>query len=198
MKPFLRKSLRTLVAPLPYLAGILVPLLFLKLMDANVHLIAASSIFIFAIARYTLLPILKDGLSIPRQEFHYAAYCNKVEAVKEFIQNGANPSEKDKKERTPLHYAASTRAIETMELLLENGADINCQDKKGLTPLSLAIKENSKDAVGLLLKSGANPHLINNKGQTAIEFLEDNIVDTMEVEDVIRMLKQAMEKTSEE
>lgn len=72
-----------------------------------------------------------------------------VEAVKKFIEYGANVNEKSNG-RTPLMLAARYNNTEIIKLLLEKGASLSTKDEKGLTALKYAEASNAKEAVELL------------------------------------------------
>ena len=77
---------------------------------------------------------------------HLAAKKNRLDLVKLFISNGADPNVKSGCEghyRTALHFAAENYNIEMVEYLIEFGADMFCKDINNFTPLDLVKKEYS-------------------------------------------------------
>lgn len=72
-----------------------------------------------------------------------------VEAVKKFIEYGANVNEKSNG-RTPLMLAARYNNVEIIKLLLDKGATLSVKDDKGLTALKYAEASNAKEAIELL------------------------------------------------
>lgn len=72
-----------------------------------------------------------------------------VEAVKKFIEYGADVNEKSNG-KTPLMLAARYNNIEIVKLLLEKGASKSIKDEKGNTALKYAEASNAKEAADLL------------------------------------------------
>jgi ankyrin repeat protein len=80
--------------------------------------------------------------------------------VKLLLDRGANPTERDSQDRTPLAAAVSANDLVSMKLLLEHGADANDADIFGMTPLMHAAGNNSPKAVEMLLAHGANVNAV--------------------------------------
>ena len=66
---------------------------------------------------------------------HKAAANGNIEAVKQYLDGGADVNAKDGGGWTPLHHAAEAGHKEIAELLIANGADVNAKDKLRWTPL---------------------------------------------------------------
>jgi len=75
--------------------------------------------------------------------------------VKMLLERGANPTERDNQQSTPLLAASAANDIMSIRLLLEHGADANDADSFGITPLMNAAGNNSLKAIELLLARGA-------------------------------------------
>ena len=69
-----------------------------------------------------------------------AAISGNIEAVKQYLDDGADVNTKDEVGRTPLHVAARKGHKEIAKLLIAEGADVNTKDENSLTPLDLAIQ----------------------------------------------------------
>lgn len=72
-----------------------------------------------------------------------------VEAVKKFIEYGANVNETSNG-LTPLMLAARYNNVEIINLLIEKGANLRAKDEKGFTALRYAELSNAQDAVGII------------------------------------------------
>jgi len=86
---------------------------------------------------------------------HFAVFKSKNDAVKDLLDEGANPNAEDKDGRTPLHWAANFGNLEGAKLLLASGANVNAKTNNGETPLSLATEAGHKDLTNLLRQHGA-------------------------------------------
>jgi hypothetical protein len=69
-----------------------------------------------------------------------AAKKNKVDKLKEHLENGADPNERDKNGSSPLHHAAWPGHVETSRILIEAGADLTLQNTRKNTCLHLAAE----------------------------------------------------------
>lgn len=72
-----------------------------------------------------------------------------VEAVKKFIQYGADVNEKSNG-MTPLMLAARYNNVEIINLLVANGADIKVKDERGNTAIRYAELSNAQQAIDTL------------------------------------------------
>jgi ankyrin repeat protein len=77
-----------------------------------------------------------------------------IEAVKQFLADGADVNAKADDEWTPLHNAAGWGHKEVVELLIAEGADVNVKDGDGETPLDWANRYNHPETADLLRKHG--------------------------------------------
>jgi hypothetical protein len=95
-----------------------------------------------------------------------------VEAVKKYIQKGADTNFVNRREETALQCAISSRNIEILKILLNSRADVNKKDRlSDVTPLHhllLTSADNRPpapddwddlEAARLLLEQGANPNV---------------------------------------
>jgi ankyrin repeat protein len=78
-----------------------------------------------------------------------------VEAVKDLLQQGANPNALGSDGKRPLHRAAASNRLEVIAILLDAGADIE-SPAGGRTPLMEAIMRGAVEAVAVLLDKGAD------------------------------------------
>ena len=85
---------------------------------------------------------------------HDAAIDGNIEAVKQYLDGGADVNAKGVVGATPLHGAAGYGYKEIVELLIANGADVNAIGDGGDTPLDIAIMANQTEIADLLRKHG--------------------------------------------
>ncbi|CAN8070725.1 unnamed protein product [Agarophyton chilense] len=71
----------------------------------------------------------------------------RVDAVKQYLKQGANPNFGDYDHRTPLHLACVEGRHEVVQILLQAGANIHLRDRWGSTPLDEARKGGYSDVV---------------------------------------------------
>lgn len=90
--------------------------------------------------------------------------------IKDLIEAGADPNERDAYDRTPLHKAAaSVRNPAVITALLGAGADPNARNEYGQTPLHAAASAARNPAVvAALLNGGADPNGGANGGTTPL------------------------------
>ena len=88
----------------------------------------------------------------PDISIHDAAALGNIEAVKQFLDSGADVNAKDDKGGTPLHVAAWEGHTEVAELFIAKGADMNAKMEDGDTPLDLA--KGHPEIADLLRKHG--------------------------------------------
>ncbi|KPM03476.1 Notch-like protein [Sarcoptes scabiei] len=80
--------------------------------------------------------------------------CDKTNAVKDLLNNGANVSLTcDKTNETCLHLAARYARADAAKHLIESGADCNAQDATGRTPLHAAIAADARGVFEILLRN---------------------------------------------
>ena len=129
--------------------------------------------------------LIEQGCSINRADQHGNTPLLRVASLDNlyftslFLQNGADPNQRNKSEQTPLHLAAQGRLYLTetgkmtrscnpriMTLLIEKGAKVDARDKWGQTPLHQAAKFLQLYAAEVLLKVGADVNAHDNDGDT--------------------------------
>lgn len=62
-----------------------------------------------------------------------------LEAVKQMLESGLDPSLKDSEGMTPLHFATDRGHLEIVKILLQGGASIDSINSDGQTPLMIAL-----------------------------------------------------------
>ncbi|MEY2393650.1 ankyrin repeat domain-containing protein, partial [Wolbachia endosymbiont of Tettigetta isshikii] len=73
---------------------------------------------------------------------HFASELGNEEAVKLFLNRGADINASTKGNLTPLHIATKTGHKTVVRLLLQHGAKVDNQDKDGKTILHLAVEND--------------------------------------------------------
>ena len=100
-------------------------------------------------------------------EIHKAAYNGDINKVRELLQKGVKPDERDSFGGTALHAAMFQKNMQIVKLLLQNGFNINAQGtQNGYTPLHDAVWANNLEAAKLLLDEGAKTNLKGKDGLT--------------------------------
>ncbi|XP_049777628.1 serine/threonine-protein phosphatase 6 regulatory ankyrin repeat subunit C-like [Schistocerca cancellata] len=99
------------------------------------------------------------------QGLHWKSVQHEVEVL---LAEGANPTVKDNKWKTPLHIASCVGDLKVMEVLIVAGADIGSKDAMGRTPLHWAAEAHNVDGLELLLHKAVNADEQDNSGQTAL------------------------------
>jgi ankyrin repeat protein len=95
-----------------------------------------------------------------RSTLPLAAFKGDLNAVRAFVQSGADVNAADEFGCTPLHWAAAANVNDVADFLVANGADVNAEDNDGLTPLLAARR---LDMIRFLVSKGAD---VNVKGDT--------------------------------
>ena len=116
-----------------------------------------------------------------------AAYDHNLDAVKMFVDAGADPNFRNSSGRTSLFtviasmatralLASHTREIDNAEqnvvniirILIDANADINSQDNFGITPLSVAIRKHIYHIIKFLIEQGADVNIIPEAGRHGV------------------------------
>ena len=96
---------------------------------------------------------LRSG--VPTTPLIYAVKRGNFEAVRLFIELGANVNLKSTRGNTALYFAVFNGEIEIIKLLIEAGADINATNAAGISILDKAIEMNYDEIIQLLINRGA-------------------------------------------
>ncbi|KAF0300101.1 Transient receptor potential channel pyrexia [Amphibalanus amphitrite] len=113
---------------------------------------------------------------------HRAARDGKAELVRALLDHGADASERDWAQRTPLHVAAAADTPgEVLQLLLRApGTLIDAQDAAGDTALHCALRQKNRRNTILLLEAGARADIRNKGGRTALKHLLKDFPQALE------------------
>ncbi|RFU27758.1 hypothetical protein B7463_g8575, partial [Scytalidium lignicola] len=90
---------------------------------------------------------------------HAAIRNGHVEAVKIFLQRGADPMYRGPWGQTPMHMASASGQADITRLLAEAGADMNARDDNNFTPLYEASLWGNFKSVEVLVSLGADTTL---------------------------------------
>ncbi|XP_070566851.1 uncharacterized protein [Ptychodera flava] len=107
-----------------------------------------------------------------------AVAADDVNALKLFVELGANLYEVNKGEQTLLHVASQNNRLEIVKYLLSVGFAANTPDAIEQTPLHLAAAKNNLSVARELISSGANQH-VEDKTDGAADFnisSEENLI----------------------
>ena len=127
----------------------------------------------------------KQGVYLgPPKDIWEAATEGDMEAVKQFIDEGADVNVKNKVGSTPLLYAAVHKEI--IELLIAKGADVNAKNNSGWTPLLMAVLGDRKEVIELLIAKGADVNAKDSRkdsrGKTPLDWaIEKNYTETADL-----------------
>jgi ankyrin repeat protein len=97
--------------------------------------------------------------------------ANNVNAVRNLLEKGADPTIRNNKGETPFHVAVENcRDFDILNLLLGSGkVDINeITSEYGETALHIAVMGSNKAAAEFLLSKGANPNVADKDGATPL------------------------------
>jgi hypothetical protein len=133
-------------------------------------------------------------------ELSIAAMEGELSTAKYYLQIGADPNTPKNSSRdrwTPLHFSAHNAKLKVAELLIKkHGANVNPKNKFGQTPLMLAAGRGVPRMVKLLIEAGADVLMTDAWGKTALEYVKKNSRNGAEIEETVKLLKQAMCKTT--
>lgn len=114
---------------------------------------------------------------------HCALFKNNIEAIKLFINAGANINSRDDHGNTPLIYAVKKENIEIVKYLIASGANVNIENNLKETPIFYALQPSRTEILKLLIKAKANLNHQNEDGFTplhkATEYDLDYIVELL-------------------
>lgn len=157
-----------------------------------------------------LLAALAFWQFVPPQAKHHqnkalAAACvaGDIQAVRDALAKGADPTSKDETGLTPLMYAVrgdrpnmshpfATDHPDVAQLLLENRVDPNAATDSGFVALFWAARYGHEKVVKVLIDHGANLNAKDKDGLTALKWATTNQSASPEVyQRVIELLKKA-------
>ena len=113
---------------------------------------------------------------------------NKPDIIKLLLENGANPDQGCKSQKTALFFAIDIDNIELFDELIQYGANIDHQDCMGRTPLFYSLLQNRIKIAKRLLKAGADPTIFTNDNDNIFRLTRDR-----EHAEIVHMLNKTKE-----
>jgi len=100
-----------------------------------------------------------DSLDVQgnRRALNYAAFGNRVAAVRLLLAHGATVNLANRTGFTPLHHAVEAGAIDALSALLAAGADATIPNAQGVLPIETARRRGDQGAVRLLESTRKKP-----------------------------------------
>lgn len=109
-------------------------------------------------------------------KLNYAINVNELEAVRLFLQMGADPNFVNSYDQSMLIEAMREGTdVKIVKALLEAGANPNTKDYNGLSPLVRATQFLRPDIVQLLLQHGADINSKTNIGKSVLDVAKDQV-----------------------
>ncbi|KAH3673027.1 hypothetical protein WICMUC_003940 [Wickerhamomyces mucosus] len=125
-------------------------------------------------------------------------FCDKgkLEEAKILIKEGANVNDQDYAGNSALHEAALKGFTDIVKLLLDNGAEVDLMSGPDDldTPLIDAAANGHVDTVKLLLKYGADPRIQNAHGENALDSLNDDDENLLELQNLLKKSLMELKK----
>ena len=108
----------------------------------------------------TIAAVVLVGCATPTQSpnppLFDAVKKGDIEAVRKYLDAGADVNTKDEDGYTLLTVAVAYGSKEIVELLIFNGVDVNAKNDGGSTPLNIATAQGHKEIVELLIFNGVD------------------------------------------
>lgn len=89
-----------------------------------------------------------------------------IDAVRVFLENGADINIRDAFQNTPLHWAIAHPSV--ARLLLDNGARVDAKNDTGKTALHWAVQAEQEQVTAMLVKGGADVNAVDENNFTPL------------------------------
>ena len=103
-----------------------------------------------------------------RSELWWAANEGELDAVRNLLEQGAEPNAPDVDGETPLHAAVRLGDSDIVASLLAHGADPGALALYNTTPLHVSVRDQRVEATRRLLEQGADANALDDFGHSAL------------------------------
>ena len=132
----------------------------------SLEVIAKSGNLLTAILFLTSGGNIKDGEDLPRPPIHRAAERGHDLMLRLLIENGANPTIKNKFGDLIIHTAAQLGRTDTVKYLIDKGCSVTESNSKGWTPLHNAARNDNTEIIKMLVDRGADVNALTSTGHS--------------------------------
>ena len=120
--------------------------------------------------QYAVLVLIRSEIQYDINDCLRTAIVAKRNGLAIFLlEQGSDPTFKDKIGRNSLHTAVHIGNLEIVKYLLDKGASVNAKNISGATALMISVENGDTRTLKLLLENGADIKQKNRIGQSAID-----------------------------
>jgi hypothetical protein len=109
------------------------------------------------------------------------AHAGRATAVRDALDDGADPNEHDEHDNSPLACASPRGSTEVVSALLDAGAALGTTDRFGDTVVADAVRFCHDDVLELLLDAGADPEEAGNEPSPLVQAIGQGLPDAVDL-----------------